>query len=139
MSFARVVVDIAAPRETVWNALLTPETLKKIMPVEEVLAPWRLGERFAWRFELAGKPSHVEGLVHRLEAPRLLEYEFVDPHSRDVLKQHHVHRVVIELSEEAGGTRLSLTQDENRTDAAWRHAEGGWRFALGLFKRLVEG
>lgn len=40
-------VIIRASRSSVWRALLAPETITQIMPVNEVIAPWRLGERFA--------------------------------------------------------------------------------------------
>lgn len=117
---------------------MAPETVPKIMPVTSVVAPWALGEPFVWTFILAGKESRVEGRVHRMEEDRLLEYEFADPHSRDALHVRNIHRVRIELADEAGGTRISVTQDANLSETARAHAEGGWRLALNNLKSLVE-
>lgn len=135
---ARASVLVAAPRRAVWDALLAPETITKIMPVEEVVAAWRVGRPFVWRFAVAGWRTRVEGFVHRVEDERLLEYAFVDPHSRDVLHVDNVHRVTIELGDDAGGTRVAVVQDANVSKAARAHAEGGWRLALNNLKGLVE-
>ncbi|MBX3213834.1 MAG: SRPBCC domain-containing protein [Labilithrix sp.] len=135
---ARAAVVIGAPRRTVWGALMAPETIPRIMLVSTVIAPWALGERFVWTFTLGGKGSRVEGYVHRVEDGELLEYDFGDPHSRDVLGVDNVHRVVIALADDAGKTRVSVTQDANLSEAARAHAEGGWRLALNNLKGLVE-
>ncbi len=82
---ARAAVVILAPPSAVWRALLAAETLPAIMPVTEVILPWRVGEPFEWAFELGGLGARTEGPVHRAEEDRLLEYDYVDPHSRDVL------------------------------------------------------
>jgi uncharacterized protein YndB with AHSA1/START domain len=135
---AHASVVIRAPRSAVWRALLAPETIPKIMPVTEVVAPWRRGEPFVWVLELAGRASRVEGRVHRVADERLLEYEYADPHSRDVLGVDNVHRVTIELSGDADDTRVAVVQDANLSEAARAHAEGGWRLALNHLKGLVE-
>ena len=83
------------------------------MLVTEVISGWRLGEPFVWTFELAGRPSRVDGFVRRVEEQRLLEYEYADPHSRTVLHVENIHRVTIELTDEQGGTRVAVVQDGN--------------------------
>lgn len=135
---AHASVVICASRSTVWRALLAPETIPKIMPVVEVVAAWRLGESFVWSFELAGRESRVEGRVTRVEEERLLEYDYADPHSRDILGKDTLHRVTIKLTGGDGGTRVAVTQDGNLSTTAHAHAEGGWRLALNHLKGLVE-
>jgi len=135
---ARASVVVAAPRAAVWATLLAPETVKRIMPVVDVIAGWRAGERFEWTVDMLGKHHRVDGVVHRLEPERLLEYDYVDPHSRDILRVENTHRVTIELADGAAGTRVGVVQDGNLTKAALAHAEGGWRLALHNLKALVE-
>jgi uncharacterized protein YndB with AHSA1/START domain len=117
---------------------MIPATLTKILPVAEVVSEWRLGEPFEWILEMVGTRSSARGFVDRTEVGRLLEYEYADPHSRDILQIENVHRVAIELSDDAGGTRVAVIQDANLTEAAHRPAEGGWRLALNNLKGLVE-
>ncbi|NUP11864.1 MAG: SRPBCC domain-containing protein [Polyangiaceae bacterium] len=135
---ARASVVIAASRAVVWGVLMSPETIPLIMPVTAVIAPWQPGQRFVWAFKLGPRESRVEGVVHRVEDERLLEYEYQDPHSRDVLGIQNAHRVTLELFDDGDGTRLDVVQDANVSKAAQAHAEGGWRLALNNLKGLVE-
>jgi uncharacterized protein YndB with AHSA1/START domain len=135
---ARACVVVGASRRAVWDALLTPATITKIMPVSEVVSEWRLGEPFEWTFDMNGTRLSVRGLVHRMEPERLFEYEYVDPHSMEFLHVENVHQVTIELSDEAGCTRVAVVQDANVTKATHLHAEGGWRLALNNLKSVVE-
>lgn len=140
---ARAVIDIAAGRERVWGVLLAPSTPTKIFPVTEVLAPFRLGEPFAWMFDLLGTSTRVDGRVDVVEPPSLLVYSFVDPHTRAVHRRQVSHsvRVVLDDVSDDGGprTRVTVTQDGNETRAAHLHAEGGWRFALAHLRAAVLG
>jgi uncharacterized protein YndB with AHSA1/START domain len=135
---AKATVLIRAPRSAVWCALMAPETIPQIMPVTKVVAPWRPNAPFSWTFTLAGLESTVSGRVQRVEDERLLEYDYADPHSRSVLGVDNVHRVSIELSDEAGATRVTVVQDANICEAARAHAEGGWRLALNNLARVVQ-
>ncbi|HET9955743.1 MAG TPA: SRPBCC domain-containing protein [Polyangiaceae bacterium] len=135
---AHAGVVIRAPRSAVWRALLAPESIPRILPVTEVVEPWRLGRRFVWTFQLAEVEARVEGRVQRVEVEQLLEYDYVDPHSLHVLRKSNVHGVLIELSDHELGTQVTVTQDANLSAAAHAHAEGGWRLALANLKELVE-
>jgi uncharacterized protein YndB with AHSA1/START domain len=131
---ARASVLIAATPEVVWRALVDPTTVPRLMPVNRVVVPWGHGARFVWRFDLKGKEREVSGTVLRFEPGHVLEYDYADPFAVG-----SSHRVVIELADEGGGTRVSITQDANRGAAAHAHAEGGWRLALNNLKAIVEG
>ncbi len=133
-TIARTSVVVAAARSIVWEVILDPATPPRIMPVTEVLAPWKLGSSFRWQFEGQGRVYVVEGRVLRLEADRLLEYDFADPFG----KPGHGHRVTIELADEEHGTRVSVLHDNNLTKAEQAHAEGGWRMALNNLKGVAE-
>lgn len=129
---ARASVVVGASRRAVWDALLTPMTVTKIMPVSEVVSDWHLGEPFEWTFDMNGTRLSARGFVHR-KPERLFEYEYTDPHSREFL---HIENV--QLSDEAAGSRVAVVQDANATKAAHLRAEGGWRLALSNLKSIVE-
>jgi uncharacterized protein YndB with AHSA1/START domain len=138
---ARASVVVRAPRSAVWAALFRPESIERALPVH-VVSPWRReGEVFLWMIDMDGTSYRVDGVVHRMQHDHLLEYEFIDPHS---LAFEHIecrHRVCIALTDEDDeddGTRISLTQDNNATNAILLHAEGGWRLALHNLKAVVE-
>jgi uncharacterized protein YndB with AHSA1/START domain len=136
---ARASVFVAAPKTRVWDALIDPRTIERIMPVTEVISGWRPGSPFAWRFEMLGKPYDVVGKVLRFDANHLLVYDYTDPLQAKSRASKSRHRVSIELAEEGTGTRISVSHDNNLTSAALAHAEGGWRLALNNLKAIVEG
>jgi uncharacterized protein YndB with AHSA1/START domain len=134
---AHATVVIHASRNAVWAALFRPETIERVLPVE-VVTHWREGEAFLWMLDMAGKSYRVDGVAHRIESDRLVEYDFIDPHALAFEHIERRHRVRIDLTDEQDGTRISVAQDNNATNAILLHAEGGWRLALHNLKALLE-
>lgn len=134
---ARATILIEASPSHVWRVLLEPNTILQMVPVTEVLEPWRLGEAFRWKFDMNGHAGVVEGTVRRIEEGRLLQYDFIDPHSREFLGRDNLLQVTLELAPEGPKTRVSVTQTGNESEAARLHAEGGWRLALNNLARVV--
>ena len=58
---AHAALTIDAPRAKVWDALVTPEKIKKYMAVTDVLSEWRAGSSIVWKSEWLGNPSSCEG------------------------------------------------------------------------------
>ena len=48
------------------------------------------------------------------------------------------HTVTVELAEQPGGTRVSLSQDNNPTDQSREHSEKNWSGMLTGLKKLLE-
>jgi len=134
----RTSLFIDAPRTSVWNALVRRDTVLAILPVTEVTLGWREGEAFLWTFDLGSRRSQVEGFVHRMEEDLLLDYEYADPRLQGVRQADSVRRVTIELTDDADGTRATVTERESSTLTAHAHAERDWRFALHNLKHVVE-
>jgi hypothetical protein len=114
----RASVSVAGSRKILWEVLLRPETVCKIMPVAEVLSGWSLGGPFWWKLDMLGKSYDLKGTVLRLEPDRLLEYEYLDPLAAKAGRVGHRHRVTIELSDE--GTRRRGDESQRRP----RHERG---------------
>jgi uncharacterized protein YndB with AHSA1/START domain len=139
---ARVSVTINASRAKVWDALVTPGTIKQYLPVTEVVSDWREGRPIFWRSEFQSKPFEIRGTILRLESGRVLEYDHSRPifrPSRDGRALVTYQRVTIELGDEGPQTRVSVTERDNKTEPELAHSEGGWRLALGNMKALLEG
>ena len=139
---AHVSVTIDAPRATVWDALVTPETLEQYMYMSSVVSDWTEGSPIVWKSEWQGKAFQVRGTILRFEPPSTLEYSYSRPNFRPpeaVDAPKHYHRVTITLSEEGTQTRISIVQDNNVTARELEHAEGGWRLTLNGLKALLEG
>jgi uncharacterized protein YndB with AHSA1/START domain len=139
---AHVSIIINASRATVWAALVNPETIKRYMPVTSVVSEWRAESPIVWKSEFQGKPFEVKGTILRLESERLLEYNHSLPifRSSGAARSHETYqRVTIELREEGPQTRLTVTEQDNKTERELEHSEGSWRMVLHGMKALLEG
>ncbi len=137
-SVARVTTTINAPADKVWQALVTPETIKQYMFGTTVVSDWRSGSPISWKGEWQGKAYEDKGVIQRIEPGRVLEYTHFSPLSGLADAPDSYHTVTIELAEESGATRVTLSQDNNATEEARQHSEKNWRMMLDTLKGLLE-
>lgn len=130
-------VEIAAPRERVFELFTTPERLVEWWPDA---ASFEAREGGEVRLEFEGR-GEVTGTVTRFDPPAALGFTWVRGVAPDVVTQ-----VDVELSElDGGGTRVVLAHtgwDAVPEDqvAEWRAMhEAGWRHFLGCLRELAEG
>jgi uncharacterized protein YndB with AHSA1/START domain len=130
-------VDIAAPRDRVFELFTTAERLVEWWP-EAATFEAREGGQVKLHFEGRGD---VTGTVTRFEPPSALGFTWVRGAAPDITTQ-----VDVELSElDDGGTRVELRHTgweavpEDQV-AEWRAIhEAGWNFFLGCLRDLAEG
>ena len=130
-------VEIAAPRERVFELFTTPERLVEWWP-DAVTFDAREGGDIHLEFEGKGE---VSGTVTRFEPPSALGFTWVRGVAPDIETQ-----VEVELTElEDGGTRVELRHTgweavpEDQV-AEWRGIhEAGWVHFLGCLRDLAEG
>ena len=135
---AKASATIDAPVSTVWQALVTPETIKRYMFGTTVESDWKEGSPITWKGEWKGKAYEDKGEIVRCEPGRLLEYTHYSPLSGQPDAPESYHTVTIELAEEDGQTRVSLSQDNNPTAEAREHSEKNWATMLDGLKKVVE-
>jgi len=130
-------VEIAAPRERVFELFTIPERLVEWWP-DAAAFEAREGGRIELEFEGRGE---VTGTVTRFEPPSGLAFTWVRGVAPDVVTQ-----VDVDLTElEDGGTRVELRHTgweavpEDQV-AEWRAIhDAGWRHFLGCLVDLAEG
>ena len=135
---ARVATTIDAPAEEVWRALVTPETITRYMFGAQVESEWKEGSPIVWKGEWQGKPYEDKGVIRRVDRPRMLSYTHYSPLSGLPDEPGSYHTVTIELADQAGGTRVSLAQDNNATEQARAHSEKNWSMVLDGLKKELE-
>jgi uncharacterized protein YndB with AHSA1/START domain len=133
---ATTVID--APLQVVWDALVTPDTIRRYFFGAEVISDWIEGGPIVWRGQWQGRSYEDKGTIIRLVAPRLLQYTHFSPLAGLPDTPENYHTVTTELSEESAGTRVRLTQDNSRTEKEREHSEANWRMVLGQLKALLE-
>lgn len=79
-----IVRSFAAPRELVWRAFTDPTLLPKwtglpAFPMTVCEMDVRPNGKFRWTFAGEGVEFTTQGIIHRVEKPRLLVMESMDP------------------------------------------------------------
>jgi uncharacterized protein YndB with AHSA1/START domain len=129
---------IAAPKQRVWQALVTPATIKQYMFGTNVTSDFREGSSIVWKGEWQGKAYEDKGVILRLQPNRLLEYTHFSPLAGLPDTPENYHRVTIELSDEGSQTRIMLAQDNNGTEQEREHSQKNWEMMLNGLKKLLE-
>ncbi len=135
---AKAETTIRTSKAKVWDALVTPETIKQYMFGTNVVSRWREGGPIVWKGEWQGKAYEDKGVILRIEAQRMLQYSHFSPLSGLADVPENYHRVTIELSDEGAHTRIALAQDNNTTEKARRDSETNWAMMLASLKKLLE-
>ena len=135
---AKSSISIDAPVERVWEALVKPEIIKKYMFGTNVVSDWKEGRSIIWKGEWNGKEYEDKGVILDLKPEKLLRYSHFSPMAGQPDKEENYHIVTVELKEEGGGTKVSLSQDKNRTKEELEHSEKNWGMMLEGLKKLLE-
>jgi uncharacterized protein YndB with AHSA1/START domain len=134
---ARASVTINATRSKVWGALVDPNAIKQYMFGTNVVTDWREGSSIIWKGEWQGKSYQDKGTILKIEQKHLLRYSHFSPLSGQPDVPENYHTVSIELSGEGQKTTVTLTQDNNETEAVRQHSEENWEMMLAALKKFL--
>lgn len=135
---ARARIQIDAPIENVWEALVDPDQIRAYMFGTEVTTDWVEGSPITWRGTWEGKDYADKGRVLAFEPPQKLSYSHFSPLTGEEDVPENYHDVTIELSQDESRTDVTLTQDNNRTAEGREHSQANWQNMLNGLKRHVE-
>jgi uncharacterized protein YndB with AHSA1/START domain len=136
---AAVTLDINAPLEEVWNALVSPDQIKQYMHGADTVTDWGIGNPIVWRGEWQGKSYEDKGVILAFAPPTLLKYTHWSPLGGSADKPENYHTVSYELSGGVDTTKLRLVQGNNPTPAAADNmAKNAWGPMLQNLKKLLE-
>jgi uncharacterized protein YndB with AHSA1/START domain len=136
---AKATIAINAPTSKVWDALTKPEFISQYLFGTQVTTDWRVGSPITYEGTWEGKAYKDKGQVLQVEPGKLLVSTFWSSLSGlpDVPASYQTVRY--ELAAEDGGTRLTVTQDNNATRQDANHSEQNWNIVLEGIKKLLEG
>jgi uncharacterized protein YndB with AHSA1/START domain len=132
-------VAIDAPTAKVWEALTNPTKVKQYMHGTNLTSDWKVGSSITWKGEWKGKAYVDKGTVLEVEPGKRLKYTHWSPMGGTVDEPGNYHAVTCELAEEGGTTILTLTQDNNATQAeADAMARDNWGPMLEGLRKTAE-
>jgi len=124
--------------EEVWDALVNPDMIKKYMFGSTVISDWKEGSQIVWRGEWKGKAYEDRGTLLKIIPLKLLQYSHYSPMTGLADVPENYHTVTISLKEAGDQTLVSLSQDNNATEADKEHSEQNWNMMLTALKELLE-
>jgi uncharacterized protein YndB with AHSA1/START domain len=134
----RESVTIHAPIEEVWDAVTTPESIKRWFFGVDTESDWKVGSPLVHRGEYQGEPYEDKGEILRFEPPQLLVHTHWSDVSGTPDSPEHYQEVAWRLSGSNGTTELTVTERNLPSAEGKETSEQGWRAALGSLKDLLE-
>ncbi|HEY8180798.1 MAG TPA: SRPBCC domain-containing protein [Thermoanaerobaculia bacterium] len=135
---AKASTTIQAPAAKVWDALVTPATIKQYMFGTTVASDFKKGSPITWKGEWQGKKYEDKGVILDLQPKRRLAYSHFSPLSGLPEKPENFHNVTIELVDKGKQTLVSLSQDNNANEKERDHSQKNWEMMLSGLKKLLE-
>jgi uncharacterized protein YndB with AHSA1/START domain len=135
---AKAEIVINAPAKKVWEALVTPEIIKKYLFGTEAVSDFRTGSSIAYRGEWEGKKYEDKGKILEVVPEKLLVSTYWSSMGGRPDTAENYSTVMYELSGNSGFTRLTITQDNNLTEESRAHSEKNWNLVLKTLKDLLE-
>ena len=99
---AKASTNINAPRSDIWDALVTPESIKRYMFGTDVTSKFYEGSPIVWRGEWQGKVYEDKGKVLKVDPGRVLQFSHYSPLSGLPDRPDSYHVVTIELIDKGG-------------------------------------
>lgn len=135
---ATAAMTIHAPVTKVWEALVTPELIKKYLFGTEVITDWKVGSPITYKGVWEGKAYEDKGKVLHVEPNKLLISTFWSSLSGIKDLPENYKTVRYDLAAEGKETLLTITQDNNNTQDEASNSEQNWKAVLAEMKNLIE-
>ena len=132
-------ITIAAPAARVWEALTTPDLIKRWFFGVDTETDWVVGSPIVHRGEYQGEPYEDRGTIVEVEPGHRLVHTHWSPVSGLPDRPENHQEVTWSLSERDGATHLTVNEVNLPTEQAKAVSEQGWKGALDGLKRLLEG
>ncbi|MDP4237285.1 MAG: SRPBCC family protein [Bacteroidota bacterium] len=129
---------IKATPSKVWEALTDPSIVRQYLFGTNMTADWKVGGRISYKGVWEGKEYEDGGTIMELVPKKILKSTYWSSMSGTEDKPENYATVTYLLEEMDGGTRLTLTQDNNKSEAAREHSEQNWGHVLEAMKRILE-
>lgn len=127
----------AAPG-AVWKAITDPAMIKQYLFGTDVTTDWKVGSPITYKGVWQGKAYEDKGKILTVIPEKVLESTYWSSMSGLADSPENYKRVRYALEPEDGGTKITITQDNNATEEEKNHTEQNWNIVLDGLKKLLE-
>lgn len=135
---AKAEITINVPASKVWRALTDPAQIRQYLFGTNAESDWKVGSSITYRGEWKGKTYIDKGKIIDLIPEKLLATTYWSGMSGLEDKPENYKKVSYTLSPAIGGTKLTITQDNNPSTEAVEESEQNWSAVLESLKNLLE-
>ncbi|HEV7232221.1 MAG TPA: SRPBCC family protein [Bacteroidia bacterium] len=136
---AETFILIDASPDKVWEALTTPELIKKYLMDTNVRTDWKEGSAIHYEGEYQGKKYKDKGVIKKIEPLKVLQTTYWSSMSGKEDKPENYNLVTYRLTESGGKTKISISQDNVASEKEKEHSTNNWNSVLAKMKDVVEG
>lgn len=109
-------IDVDASPAVVWEALTTPELVKRWQYGSDLVTDWAIGSPIQFSTQWEGRGFEQWGTVLEFDRPRQLSYSLFAPRPGLADEPENYFTMTYLLTPlHGGGTRVSITQDDPRS------------------------
>ncbi len=134
----RQSIEINTTSSKVWEALTTPEWIKKYLFGTETISEWKVGSPIIFQGEWEGQKYRDKGTILKFEVNKIFQYNYWSTFSGFEDKPENYTRITFELSEKDKMTVLTLIQDNFVTEVQYEHSSKNWEMILTSIKKMLE-
>ena len=131
-------VEIHAPADRVWQALIRPELIAKYFFGSQIVTDWKVGSPIVYKGEWQGEPFEDKGQVVEVKPEKSLVVTHWSPLSGVPDIPENYHTVRYEIVPQNGNTRVTIRQDNNANEQEREQSAQTWKTVLENMKSMLE-
>ena len=135
---AKCRIQIDNTVDEAWKALVNPEIVEKYMLGSKQLSDWRKGSSIIWKKDFNGRKFEDKGEILEITPRKSLKYTHYSPASGRPDAPENYQTVSVTLKENAKGTTIELTSDNNASEKEKAMTEHIWAYYLRGLKIIMD-
>jgi uncharacterized protein YndB with AHSA1/START domain len=135
---AKCRIQIDNTVDEAWKALVNSEIVEKYMLGSKQLSDWRKGSSIIWKKDFNGRKFEDKGEVLEITPRKSLKYTHYSPASGGPDAPENYQTVSVTLKENANGTLVELTSDNNASENEKAMTERIWAYYLQGLKLIMD-
>lgn len=136
---AKKSIAINAPAVKVWEALITPESIKQYLFGTDAISDWKVGSKIIFKGVYNGKTYEDKGIILQTIPEKLFQHSFWS-HAAGIEDAPENYATVTYNLEKEGNntTKVTVSQDGCPDEKACTNSENFWGTVLQGLKNLLE-
>jgi uncharacterized protein YndB with AHSA1/START domain len=134
----KTTVTFNEPIAKVWQGITDPALVKKYFFGTDLKSDFKKGSQITFSGQWEGKTYVDGGTILEIDAPRLLKYNYWSSMAGTEDKPENYADVTYQLTESAGITTLTITQNNVKNQQALEHSEQNWQMIFDGLKELLK-